>query len=124
MPGTGTRSLIRRRGESCQLQEFTPGATDPNYHIPADTRDPIRPVKAIRDDRPPERTVRTTGGEEVRVDVVFHVADGEEPAMPEEDPTQEHRRPVMIDAKGVRYEVVHVSGLELGTRRLFAEKLR
>lgn len=117
MAATAGARFVRLRGRDVTLRTWVAGANDPDYDEPTWVATDAT-VKAVRETPRNPRTVTTETGEETPVVAIFHLAEGDEPAI-----AQGIERPVVVDG-GEEFRVHFVGPPEGGVRRLFATKER
>lgn len=118
----------RRRGKPVTITPFTLGAVadadweDENERPVAGT---ATTVTAIREPLGSPALRRLEDGEWSEWDAVFHVTDGDHPAMPTgASAAGSGPRPEVIDEDGNRYTIEEVGREELGLRRLYCTRKR
>lgn len=110
------KTFIQRHGKSVTLRTYTAGAADVDYGEPTWTSADAT-IKAEPEVPKSGTVIRSPAGDEIPVDAVFYVADGDEPAM---DPAVQGPR--IIDEH--EYEIILVGAVDqLGLRPLNCKKV-
>lgn len=114
------RDLVRRRGQSITLRQWTEGAEDIEGHgDPEFTA--VETTPTMIKDASGGTTFVDAGGQEVVAGAVFHALEEEAPPSVRPDG---HPRAEVDDADGEAWTVERVGTNDLGTRRLFCTRRR
>lgn len=106
--------FVAKRGRSVTLRTYAQSGTDIDYDEPTWSSTDTT-IKAVRDIPRMGQVFRSAAGDEVAVDGVFHVADGDEPTL-----DAEVKAPQVIDEQ--TFEVLEVEPARLGVQTLNCKK--